>query len=93
MNANWTWTRECALVTRSPGAGSVGSLCSLKSSLGTNGSLLFATSHRFAHRDMYRARGRVVKSHLRMTFEEALTHAVNDLRDNWESYKEKFLGE
>jgi hypothetical protein len=48
---------------------------------------------RIAHRDLYRRRGRVVKSDLKMNFEEALTHALDDLRDNWESYKEKFLGE
>jgi hypothetical protein len=53
----------------------------------------YDTSHRFAHRDLYRARGRAVKSDLKMTFEEALTYALDDLRDNWESYREKFLGE
>jgi len=52
----------------------------------------YDTSHRFAHRDLYRARGRAVKSDLKMTFEEALTYALDDLRENWESYREKFLG-
>ena len=53
----------------------------------------YDTSHRFAHRDLYRARGRAVKSDLKMTFEEALTYALDDLRENWESYREQFLGE
>jgi hypothetical protein len=34
-----------------------------------------------------------MKTDLKMSFEEALTHALDDLRDNWESYKGKFLGE
>ena len=53
----------------------------------------YDTSHRFAHKDLYRGRGRVVKSDLKMSFEEALTYALDDLRDNWETYREKFLGE
>ena len=53
----------------------------------------YDTSHRFAHRDLYRKHRRVVKSDLKMSFEAALTHALDDLRDNWESYREKFLGE
>lgn len=53
----------------------------------------YDTSHRFAHRDLYRAPGRAVKSDLKITFDEALTHALADLRDYWESYREKFLGE
>jgi hypothetical protein len=35
----------------------------------------------------------VVKSDLKMSFEDALTHALDDLRENWETYREKFLGE
>ena len=53
----------------------------------------YDTSHRFAHRDLYRRRGRADKSDLKMSFEEALTHALDDLRENWELYREKFLGE
>ena len=53
----------------------------------------YDTPHRFAHRDLYRTRGRAVKSDLKMTFEEALTYALDDLRENWESYREQFLGE
>lgn len=53
----------------------------------------YDTSHQFAHRDLYRRRGRVVKSDLKMSFEDALTHALDDLRENWETYREKFLGE
>ena len=53
----------------------------------------YDTSHRFAHKDLYRRRGRVVKSDLKMSFEEALTRTLDDLRDNWETYREEFLGE
>jgi hypothetical protein len=53
----------------------------------------YDTSHRFAHCDLYRPGGRVIKTELRMTFEEALTHALNDLREKWESYRDEFLGE
>ena len=52
----------------------------------------YDTSHRFAHCDIYGHGGRAAKTDLRMTFEEALTHALKDLRDNWESYKNRFLG-
>jgi hypothetical protein len=51
----------------------------------------YDTSHRFAHCDIYRPGGRATKTDLQMTFEEALTHALNDLRENWESYRERFL--
>ncbi len=35
--------------------------------------------------------GPVIKTDLKMNFEEALTHALHDLRDNWESYRDIFL--
>jgi len=53
----------------------------------------YDTSHRFAHRDLYRKHGRPVKSDLKMSFEEALTYALDDLRENWEIHKSEFLGE
>jgi len=51
----------------------------------------YDTAHRFAHCDLYEPGGQVIKTELKMTFEEALTHALKDLRDNWESYRDKFL--
>lgn len=51
----------------------------------------YDTSHRFAHCDIYRPGGQATKTDLKMTFEEALTHALNDLRDNWELYRDRFL--
>jgi hypothetical protein len=51
----------------------------------------YDTSHQFAHCDFYQPGGKVVKINLMMTFDEALTHALNDLRDNWESYRDRFL--
>ena len=52
----------------------------------------YDTSHRFAHRDLYRRSGRAVKTDLRMSFDVALTYALDDLRDNWEMYRNEFLG-
>ncbi len=52
----------------------------------------YDTSHRFAHRDLYRRSGRAVKADLRMSFDVALTYALDDLRDNWEMYRKEFLG-
>lgn len=51
----------------------------------------YDTAHRFAHRDLYRLGGQVIKTDLKMTFEEALSYALRDLRDNWESYRNRFL--
>jgi hypothetical protein len=51
----------------------------------------YDTAHQFAHRDLYRPGRRVIKTDLKITFEEALSYALNDLRDNWESYRDRFL--
>lgn len=52
----------------------------------------YDTSHRFAHCDLYQPDGQVIKTDLKMNFEEALTQALSDLRENWESYRDRFLG-
>lgn len=51
----------------------------------------YDTAHRFAHCHWYRPSGKVIKMDLKMAFEEALTQALNDLRDNWELYRDRFL--
>ena len=52
----------------------------------------YDTAHGFAHRDLYTRRGRVTKTELNMPFNNALTYALNDIRDNWELYRKNFLG-
>jgi hypothetical protein len=52
----------------------------------------YDTAHGFAHRDLYNRRGRVTKTELNMPFNDALTYALNDIRDNWELYRKNFLG-
>ena len=55
----------------------------------------YDTAHGLPHRDVLDQRGRVVRKDWLtcLTFEEALTHAKNDLVQNYESYLEKFQAE
>jgi len=48
-------------------------------------------AHGFAHRDTYNLHGKHIKEELHLSFEEALTLADEDIDDNWEDYKIKFL--
>ncbi|WP_347275119.1 hypothetical protein [Candidatus Kuenenia sp.] len=48
-------------------------------------------AHGFAHRDSYNLAGKNKKEELNLNFEEALTLADDDIDENWESYKQKFL--
>ena len=48
-------------------------------------------AHGFAHRDSYNLAGKNKKEKLFLSFEEALTIADDDVDDNWEFYKQKFL--
>jgi hypothetical protein len=52
----------------------------------------YDTAHRFAHRDLYHRSGRTTKTELSMSFNNALTYALNDMRDNWKLYRRNFLG-
>ena len=45
----------------------------------------------FAHRDAYNLSGKHVKEELYLSFEETLTLADDDIDDNWETYKHRFL--
>ncbi len=48
-------------------------------------------AHGYAHRDRYNLRGERQKEDLAMSFEEALTFADEDLDDQWETYRERYL--
>ena len=50
-------------------------------------------THGFAHRDAYNLSGKHVKEELYLSFEETLTLADDDIDDNWEIYKHRFLEE
>jgi len=45
----------------------------------------------YAHRDSYNLRGKHTKDELYLSFEDALTLADDDIDDNWETYKHRFL--
>ena len=42
-------------------------------------------AHGYAHRDKYFLDGRRIKEKVELSFEEALTFADEDVRDNWEN--------
>ena len=48
-------------------------------------------AHGFAHRDSYNLLGRNKKEELYLSFEDALNLADDDIDDNWETYKKRFL--
>jgi hypothetical protein len=48
-------------------------------------------THGFAHRDAYHLSGKHVKEELHLSFDDALTLADDDIDDNWETYKHRFL--
>ncbi len=48
-------------------------------------------SHDFAHKDCYNIKGQCRKVHLHLDYEDALTLADEDLNENWETYRERFL--
>lgn len=52
----------------------------------------YDTTHGFAHRDVLDRHGQVIKTPLfNQDLNDALIFAENDLRTNWESYRERFL--
>ena len=48
-------------------------------------------AHGYAHRDSYNLIGKQKKEELYLNFEDALTLADDDIDENWETYKHKFL--
>lgn len=53
--------------------------------------LRYDSAHDFAHKDSYNLRGEARKFSLYMDYESALTFADDDINENWEVYKERFL--
>ncbi len=55
----------------------------------------YDTAHGFAHKDLISFSGKVKKTALDdiQNFNEALTFAENDIKSNWELYREYFLKE
>ena len=54
----------------------------------------YDTAHGFVHRDLMNIKGEVVKTPLFIQdYNDALTFTENDLKANWEIYKERFLRE
>jgi hypothetical protein len=48
-------------------------------------------AHGYAHRDSYDLAGKQIKEELYLSFEDALTIADDDIDDNWENYKYRFI--
>ena len=51
----------------------------------------YDTAHGFAHIDRFNIRGRKKKERLALSFNEALTTAERDMKQNWLTYHEQFL--
>ena len=47
--------------------------------------------HDYAHKDSYNIKGKCRKINLYLDYEDALTFADDDINENWEIYREKFL--
>ena len=48
-------------------------------------------AHNYAHKDCYNTNGKCKKINLYLAYEDALTFACDDITENWEIYKERFL--
>jgi len=48
-------------------------------------------AHGYAHRDSYNLRGESEKEEMYLGFNDALTSADDDIDNNWEVYKDRFL--
>ena len=54
----------------------------------------YDTAHGFAHRDIFRIKGEKRKTPIFVGDKnDALTFAENDIKDNWEVYKQRFIQE
>lgn len=54
----------------------------------------YDTSHDFAHRDLLNMKGEKRKTPIFVSDKnDALTFAENDIKDNWEVYKQRFIQE
>jgi len=48
-------------------------------------------AHYYTHKDCYNIKGQCRKINLYLDYEDALTLADDDINENWEIYREKFL--
>ncbi|GAG88382.1 unnamed protein product [marine sediment metagenome] len=48
-------------------------------------------AHDYAHKDCYNVKGQCRKINLYLDYEDALTLADDDINENWEIYRERFL--
>jgi hypothetical protein len=48
-------------------------------------------AHDYAHKDCYNIEGRLRKIKLYLGYKEALTFADDDINENWEIYRKRFL--
>ena len=51
----------------------------------------YDTAHGYAHIDRFNIEGKNRKEGLNLTFKEALTRAERDIKQNWLTYRERFL--
>ena len=51
----------------------------------------YDTAHDFAHIDQYHIDGKRIKKEFHLKFNEALTVADEDIKENWKIYKKNFL--
>lgn len=51
----------------------------------------YNSAHGRPHRDLYRKDGSVTQQWLDMSFNAALTYAIQEIKDNWWRYAEKWL--
>ena len=55
------------------------------------GVVRYDCAHDYAHKDLYNNEGKRSKINLYMNYEDALSFADDDINDNWEIYKRRFL--
>jgi hypothetical protein len=48
-------------------------------------------AHDYIHKDCYNIKGKGRKTRLNLDYQEALVFADDDINENWEIYREKFL--
>lgn len=51
----------------------------------------YDSAHGFAHRGRYFLDGGSAKTELQMDFNQALTFADEDIKENWRNYRDRFL--
>ena len=51
----------------------------------------YDTAHGFTHIDRYNQKGEAKKEVLKLSYGEALTRAERDIKENWSSYRRRFL--